>query len=130
MLGVYQVISSNVSKAIAEHGESVLKQPLLKSMRVVKREILVLLSTWIARSFEGRSSIDQELVTAKMVTDNVITPLFHTVLMDYQNNVPDAREPKVLSLLSITVVALKVFLKLRVFVFMERSVTNRCSFFI
>lgn len=105
MLGVYQVISSNVSKAISEHGEGVLKQPLLKSMRVVKREILVLLSTWIARSFEARAEQDQ--ISAKTVIENVINPLFGTVMTDYLNNVPEAREPKVLSLLSITVVALK-----------------------
>lgn len=52
MLSVYQVISGNLNSAVNEHGESVLKQPLIKTMRVVKKEILTLLSTWIARAFE------------------------------------------------------------------------------
>lgn len=54
MLSVYQVISGNLSKAINEQGEGVLKQPLAKTMRIVKKEILTLLSTWISRAFEGR----------------------------------------------------------------------------
>jgi len=71
----------------------------------VKREILTLLSTWIARAFEGRP--DQQVVTVASVTEHVIQPLFGTVLRDYEMNLPAAREPKVLSLLSITVVSLR-----------------------
>lgn len=59
MLNVYQIISGNLSKAVNEHGEQVLRQPLIKTMRVIKREILTLLSTWIARSFEGRVVLQQ-----------------------------------------------------------------------
>lgn len=39
---------------------------------------------------------------------HVIKPLYGTVLNDYEMNVPMAREPKVLSLLSISIVSLKV----------------------
>lgn len=55
MLSVYQVISGNLNKAVNEHGEGILKQPLIKNMRVVKKEILTLLSTWLARAFDSRS---------------------------------------------------------------------------
>lgn len=55
MLSIYQVTSGNLNKAVNEHGEAVLKQPLIKTMRVVKKEILTLLSTWIAHAFEGPS---------------------------------------------------------------------------
>lgn len=58
MLSVYQVISGNLNKAVNEHGEGVLKQPLIKTMRVVKKEILTLLSTWIARAFEGSNGVE------------------------------------------------------------------------
>ena len=54
MLSVYQIISNNLGSAINEHGEQVLKQPLVKTMRVIKKEILTFLSTWIARAYEGR----------------------------------------------------------------------------
>lgn len=55
MLSVYQVISGNLNKAVNEHGEAVLKQPLVKNMRVVKKEILTLLSSWLSRAFEQRA---------------------------------------------------------------------------
>ncbi|KAH7666442.1 Importin-beta N-terminal domain containing protein, partial [Aphelenchoides avenae] len=105
MLNVYKVISSFLSNVITEHGEEVLKTPNAKQMRVVKKEILTLLSTWIARAFDSRS--DSTLVTPALVIKEVIQPLLDTVLRDYEMNVAAAREPKVLSLLSITVVSLK-----------------------
>ncbi|KAF7637274.1 Importin N-terminal domain-containing protein [Meloidogyne graminicola] len=106
MLSIYQVISGNLNKAVNEQGEHVLKWPLIKHMRVVKKEILTLLSTWISRAFEGRI-IEEALLPIPLVIENIINPLFSTVLRDYEMNVPQAREPKVLSLLSITIVSLK-----------------------
>lgn len=43
-------MSENISAAIALNGEGVTKQPLIKSMRVVKKETLKLISDWISRS--------------------------------------------------------------------------------
>lgn len=96
ILNVYKVLSENVSVAVAENGEEVLKVcdectlhhafqvPLVKLMKAVKREALVLLSTWVAKAEDG-----------KMVLESFVPPLFDAVLFDYQKNVPDAREPKV-----------------------------------
>lgn len=50
MLNVYKVMSENISSAIATNGESVTKQPLIRSMRTVKKETLKLISTWVSRS--------------------------------------------------------------------------------
>lgn len=50
MLNVYKVMSENVSSAIATNGENVTKQPLIKSMRTVKKEALKLISGWVNRS--------------------------------------------------------------------------------
>lgn len=91
-LNVYKILSENVSQAVADNSEEVLKLPLIKLMRGVKREILILLSTWVAKSDDP-----------KAVLDSFVPPLFEAVLFDYQKNVPAAREPKVLSLLSIIV---------------------------
>jgi len=52
MLNVYKVISENVSVAIATNGENVTKQPLIKSMRTVKKETLKLISSWVGHSNE------------------------------------------------------------------------------
>jgi hypothetical protein len=50
MLNVYKVMSENISSAIASNGESVTKQPLIRSMRTVKKEALKLISGWVTRS--------------------------------------------------------------------------------
>lgn len=50
MLNVYKVMSENISSAIATNGESVTKQPLIRSMRTVKKETLKLISGWVSRS--------------------------------------------------------------------------------
>ncbi|CAD5118443.1 DgyrCDS7150 [Dimorphilus gyrociliatus] len=86
MLNIYKVMSENISTAIMSNGEQVTKQPLIKNMRTVKKEILTLISSWVHRSTD-----------ATMVAENFIPPLLDAVLLDYQRNVPAAREPEVLS---------------------------------
>lgn len=80
-------MSENISGAIALSGENVTKQPLIKSMRLVKKETLKLISDWVSRSNDP-----------ELVLDNFIPPLLNAVLFDYQRCVvPSAREPEVLS---------------------------------
>lgn len=86
MLNVYKVMSENISSAIATNGETVTKQPLIRSMRTVKKETLKLISGWVSRSTDPQ-----------MVAENFIPPLLDAVLLDYQRNVSAAREPEVLS---------------------------------
>lgn len=50
MLNVYKVMSGNILQAISINGESVTKQPLIKSMRGIKKETLKLISDWISKS--------------------------------------------------------------------------------
>lgn len=50
MLNIYNVMSANITDAIATNGDSVTKQPLIKNMRVIKKETLRLISDWISRS--------------------------------------------------------------------------------
>jgi len=97
MLNVYKVMSENISTATSLNGESVTRQPLIKSMRVVKKEALKLISCWVDRSND-----------ANMVLENFIPPLLDAVLLDYQRcTVPSAREPEVLSTMATTVNKLK-----------------------
>uniref|UniRef100_A0A672RPA3 Exportin-1 n=1 Tax=Sinocyclocheilus grahami TaxID=75366 RepID=A0A672RPA3_SINGR len=86
MLNVYKCLSENISSAIQSNGEMVTKQPLIRSMRTVKRETLKLISGWVSRSNDPQ-----------MVGENFVPPLLEAVLIDYQRNVPAAREPEVLS---------------------------------
>ena len=50
MLNIYKVMSENVSCAVASCGVSATNQPLIKSMRTVKKETLKLISSWVSRS--------------------------------------------------------------------------------
>ncbi|XP_048456937.1 exportin-1-like [Rhincodon typus] len=86
MLNVYKCLSENISAAIQTNGDMVTKQPLIRSMRTVKRETLKLISGWVSRSNDPQ-----------MVGENFVPPLLDAVLIDYQRNVPAAREPEVLS---------------------------------
>lgn len=97
MLNVYKVMSENISSAIASNGESVTKQPLIRSMRTVKKETLKLISGWVSRSSDP-----------SMVAENFVPPLLDAVLLDYQRNVPAAREPEVLSTMATIVNRLEV----------------------
>ncbi|XP_036118234.1 exportin-1 isoform X7 [Molossus molossus] len=92
MLNVYKCLSENISAAIQANGEMVTKQPLIRSMRTVKRETLKLISGWVSRSTDPQ-----------MVAENFVPPLLDAVLIDYQRNVPAAREPEVLSTMAIIV---------------------------
>ncbi|XP_021952679.1 exportin-1 [Folsomia candida] len=87
MLNVYKVMSDNITTAIGTYGESVTKQPIIKGIRVVKKETLKLISGWISRSNNPQ-----------MVLENFIPPLLDALLLDYQLcSVPSAREPEVLT---------------------------------
>lgn len=98
MLNVYKVMSENISAAIALNGEAVTKQPLIRSMRTVKKETLKLISGWVSRSTEPQ-----------MVLENFIPPLLDAVLIDYKRcTVPSAREPEVLSTMASIVQRLEV----------------------
>ncbi len=97
MLNVYKVMSENISTAISLNGEVVTRQPLIKSMRVVKKETLKLISCWVERSNDST-----------LVLENFIPPLLDAVLLDYQRcAIPSAREPEVLSTMSTIVNKLK-----------------------
>lgn len=79
-------MSDNITVAIATNGESVTKQPIIKGIRVVKKETLKLITGWISRSNNPQ-----------MVLDNFIPPLLDALLLDYQMcSVASAREPEVL----------------------------------
>ncbi|XP_054715848.1 exportin-1-like [Uloborus diversus] len=87
MLNVYKVMSENISAAISLNGEIITKQPLIRSMRNVKKETLKLISGWVSRSTDPT-----------VVLEDFIPPLLDVVLLDYQRcPIASAREPEVLS---------------------------------
>uniref|UniRef100_A0AAQ5YIN3 Exportin-1 n=1 Tax=Amphiprion ocellaris TaxID=80972 RepID=A0AAQ5YIN3_AMPOC len=59
MLNVYKCLSENISSAVQTNGEMVTKQPLIRSMRTVKRETLKLISGWVSRSNDPQMDFEE-----------------------------------------------------------------------
>lgn len=98
MLNVYRVMSLNITAAISTNGEAITNQPVIRSMRTVKKETLKLVGLWISQSQNNA-----------LVLNSFIPPLLESVLIDYKEcAVPSVREPEVLSTMSIIVEKLNV----------------------
>ena len=74
-----------------------MKQPLIASMRTVKKETLKLITCWVGQCREPM-----------LVREQFMPPLWDAILADYRRNVPDAREPEVLSTTTTIIEKLKV----------------------
>lgn len=87
MLSVYRCTSINITAAISANGEAITNQPIIRSMRTVKKETLKLISLWVSHSQNNT-----------LVLNQFIPQLLELVLTDYKEcTVPSAREPEVLS---------------------------------
>ncbi|KAL6069759.1 Exportin-1 [Balamuthia mandrillaris] len=92
MLNVYKVYSTEISNTVASNGPNATKTSIVRSMRAVKKETLTLQETFIEKSEDPQ-----------IVMQNFIPPLLEAVLIDYKNNIPDARDPEVLSLMTVII---------------------------
>lgn len=70
-------------------GEIATKTPKVRGLRTIKKEILKLINLYVEKAD------DLENVNA-----NMVPPLLEAVLVDYHQNVPDAREPEVLNVMT------------------------------
>ncbi|GMM30431.1 exportin [Martiniozyma asiatica (nom. inval.)] len=89
MLSLYKAVSSLISNAVASEGQIVTKTPKVRGWRTIKKEILILVETYLGKSDNG-----EEIVR------DLVPPLLAAVLEDYKSNVPDARDAEVLNCLS------------------------------
>src|ERR1700753_4196909 len=71
--------------------------PKVRGLRTIKKEILKLINTYVEKAE------DNEMIHRQMVP-----PLLEAVLLDYKNNVPDAREAEVLNVMTTLVNKLHV----------------------
>jgi len=90
MLNVYKAYSGFVVTSVATSGPNITKTTLIRAMRSVKKETLKLIETFIQRTEEPQ-----------ILRQNFIPPLLEAVLGDYKMNIPDTRDPEVLSLMTI-----------------------------
>ncbi|EGD72699.1 nuclear export factor CRM1 [Salpingoeca rosetta] len=86
---LYRTMSQHISSAIAQSGESVTKQPLVRTMRAVRRDILRVLEVLYQRADTSQEELE------------ALTPtLLEHVLSDYSETVPQSRESTVLSVVA------------------------------
>ncbi|KAK5099839.1 Karyopherin transporter [Lithohypha guttulata] len=86
MLNMYRASSSLISDAVASGGNVQTKTPKVRGLRTIKKEILKLVDIYV-----------QKAEDLQMVNESMVPPLLDAILLDYQRNVPDARDAEVLS---------------------------------
>ncbi|RAL13603.1 exportin CRM1 [Aspergillus homomorphus CBS 101889] len=89
MLNMFRASSQLINNAVAQDGEIATKTPKVRGLRTIKKEILKLIDTYVQKAD------DLEMVNVSMVP-----PLLEAVLVDYNHNVPDAREAEVLNVMT------------------------------
>lgn len=63
--------------------------PRVRGLRTIKKEILKLINTYVEKADD-----------LEMIHTNIVPKLLEAVLIDYKNNVPDAREAEVLNVMT------------------------------
>jgi len=96
MLNVYKAYSGMISEAVATGGPMQTKTSLIRGMRTVKKETLKLIETFIDKSEDPM-----------LIASNFVPPLLAAILVDYKQNIPDARDPEVLSVMAVIINKLK-----------------------
>ncbi|KIW93532.1 uncharacterized protein Z519_06137 [Cladophialophora bantiana CBS 173.52] len=86
MLNMYRASSQLISDAVASGGNVQTKTPKVRGLRTIKKEILKLVDIYVQKADD-----------LQMVNDSMVPPLLDAILLDYQRNVPDARDAEVLS---------------------------------
>lgn len=105
MLNMYRASSQLISDAVASGGKSIstrslrhanttvgnvqTKTPKVRGLRTIKKEILKLVDIYVQKADD-----------LQMVNDSMVPPLLDAILLDYQRNVPDARDAEVLSVVT------------------------------
>ncbi|KAH1567110.1 hypothetical protein KXV73_000703, partial [Aspergillus fumigatus] len=84
------------------------KTPKVRGLRTIKKEILKLIDTYVQKADD-----------LEMVNANMVPPLLEAVLVDYNRNVPDAREAEVLNVMTTIVHKLHSLMEDKVPLIME-----------
>lgn len=71
--------------------------PRVRGLRTIKKEILKLIETYVEKSDD-----------LEMVRNNIVPNLLEAVLVDYNRNVPGARDAEVLKVMSVIITKLSV----------------------
>ncbi|KAI1127330.1 CRM1 C terminal-domain-containing protein [Nemania abortiva] len=89
MLQMYRATSQLISEAVARDGEMAPRMPKVRGLRTIKKEILKLIESYVDKA-EDLQAVRQQMVPQ----------LLDSVLVDYNRNVPGARDAEVLKAMS------------------------------
>lgn len=92
MFRIYTIVSSLINEAVSKDGIIAAKTPKVRGLRSIKKDILKLMEAYISKASDIQNSIDI-----------LINPLLQTVLQDYFQNVPDAKDAEVLKCMATVV---------------------------
>lgn len=94
---MYRASSNLIDQSVQRDGVLATKMPRVRGLRTIKKEILKLINTYV----EQADDLD-------MLHRQMVPPLLEAVLLDYKQNVPDAREAEVLNVITTLIYKLKV----------------------
>ncbi|KAK6583263.1 hypothetical protein PZA11_004339 [Diplocarpon coronariae] len=102
MLSMYRATSEMISEAVARDvpGEIATKMPRVRGLRTIKKEILKLIETYVEKADD-----------LEMVRTNIVPALLDAVLIDYNRNVPNARDAEVLKVMSVIITKLSALME-------------------
>lgn len=108
MLQMYRATSQLISEAVARDGEMAPKMPKVRGLRTIKKEILKLIESYVDKA-EDLQAVRQQMVPQ----------LLDSVLIDYNRNVPGARDAEVLKAMSTIITRLTGLMEDQVPVIMQ-----------
>ncbi|KAG6614158.1 CRM1 C terminal Exportin 1-like protein [Phytophthora cinnamomi] len=100
MLNVYVAYTQRIAAMVEQGGEIAVKTSEVRSLRSAKKESLRLMDAFVEHTAGDDSS-------RQFVATHFLPKLLETILADYQNTTPTAKESEVLSLLATSINKLK-----------------------
>jgi exportin-1 len=108
MLQMYRATSGLISDAVATQGEFATKIVKVRGLRTIKKEILKLIETYVDKAEDLQAVLMQ-----------MVPPLLDSVLVDYNRNVPGARDAEVLRTMSTIISKLRALMEDQVPIIMQ-----------
>ncbi|KAL2051606.1 hypothetical protein ABVK25_008020 [Lepraria finkii] len=108
MLSMYRATSQMISDSVIREGVIATKMPKVRGLRTIKKEILKLIQIYVEKADDS-----------EMVNANIVPPLLDAVLVDYNRNVPDARDAEVLDVMTTIISKLNALMSDKVPTIME-----------
>ena len=97
MLTMYRAASQLIDDSVQRDGNIATKMPKVRGLRTIKKEILKLITTYVEKADD-----------LEMIHQTLVPQLLEAVLLDYKQNVPDAREAEVLAVITVLITKLQV----------------------